>query len=125
MLARRSVYCSRHANGEHSVTKGFNTEAGHIWFERVEHSWDNGKCKFCRASQDTLDRGEDSESHAYAFIHNDDIKARMAELFGDDMQFDVIIGNPPYQLDDGGMAQAPHRSTTSLWSRRRRLIRAT
>src|SRR5690606_15496290 len=42
------------------------------------------------------------ETHAYAFIHTDDIKARMAELFGGDMQFDVIIGNPPYQFDDGG-----------------------
>lgn len=106
MLARRSVYCSRHANGEHSVTKGFNTEEGHIWFERIEHSWDNGKCKFCRASQNTLDRGEDRESHAYAFIHTNDIKARIAGLFGDDMQFDVIIGNPPYQLDDGGYGQS-------------------
>ncbi len=102
MLARRSVYCSRRANGEHSVTKGFNDEHGHIWFERVEHSWDKGKCKYCRASQDTLDRGDERESHAYAFIHNDDIKARIAGIFGDDMQFDVIIGNPPYQLDDGG-----------------------
>jgi site-specific DNA-methyltransferase (adenine-specific) len=49
-----------------------------------------------------LDRGAGSETHAYACIHTDDIRARVAELFGDDMQFDVIIGNPPYQLDDGG-----------------------
>ena len=49
-----------------------------------------------------LDRGEGLETHAYAFIHTDDIKTRVAELFGGDMQFDVIIGNPPYQLDDGG-----------------------
>jgi hypothetical protein len=61
-----------------------------------------GKCKYCGASKQTLDRGEELETHAYALIHTDDIKARIAELFGDDMQFDVIIGNPPYQLDDGG-----------------------
>ncbi len=52
-----------------------------------------------RSQQRTLDRGDDLETHAYAFIHTDDIKARIAELFGDDMQFDVIIGNPPYQLE--------------------------
>ena len=69
----------------------------------------NGKCKYCGASQKTLDRGEDLETHAYAFIHTDDIKARIAELFGDDMQFDVIIGNPPYQLaSDGGTQGHSH-----------------
>ena len=61
----------------------------------------DGKCKFCGASQKTLDRGEGLETHAYAFIHTDDIKTRVAELFGDDMQFDVIIGNPPYQMKGG------------------------
>ena len=60
------------------------------------------KCTYCGASQTTLDRGEGLETHAYAFIHTDDIKTRVAELFGGDMQFDVIIGNPPYQLNDGG-----------------------
>ena len=102
LLARRSLYCSKHADGMHSIAKGFDRDAGNIWFERMEHTWMNGKCGYCGASQKTLDRGEELESHAYAFIHTDDIKARIAELFGADMQFDVIIGNPPYQLDDGG-----------------------
>lgn len=102
LLARRSVYCSKHANGPHSVAKGFDSEAGNIWFERVEHTWANGKCTFCGASQSALDRGVGLETHAYAFIHTDNIKTRLAGLFGGDMQFDVIIGNPPYQLNDGG-----------------------
>ena len=122
LIARRSLYCSKRANGKHSVASSFNTEDGNIWFEPMEHTWAgatefietadadgkpirrgaNGKCTYCGASQKALDRGEGLESHAYAFIHTDDISARVAELFGDDMQFDVIIGNPPYQLDDGG-----------------------
>lgn len=102
LLARRSVYCSKHANGKRSIAKGFASDAGNIWFERMEHTWVDGKCTYCGASAKTLDRGEDLETHAYAFIHTDDIRTRVAELFGGDMQFDVIIGNPPYQLDDGG-----------------------
>ncbi len=102
LLARRSVYCSKHALGQHSIAKGFASDAGNIWFERTEHTWDKGKCTFCGAGQAALDRGEGLETHAYAFIHTDNIKARAAELFGGNMQFDVIIGNPPYQLNDGG-----------------------
>lgn len=102
LLARRSLYCSKRANGPHSVTQRFTTAAGNIWFERTEHSWAHEKCTFCGASRASLDRGAGLESHAYAFIHTDNIKTRVAELFGDDMQFDVVIGNPPYQLTDGG-----------------------
>ncbi|MFZ1363749.1 MAG: Eco57I restriction-modification methylase domain-containing protein [Brachymonas denitrificans] len=102
LLARRSLYCTKWANGPHAVAKGFTNEAGNIWFERTEHTWVNGKCSYCGASQQALDRGGDMETHAYAFIHTDNINTRMAELFGDAMQFDVIIGNPPYQLNDGG-----------------------
>lgn len=85
-LARRSLYCSKHANGPHSIAKSFKTESGNIWFERTEHTWANGTCKFCGASQKALDRGEERETHAYAFIHTHNIKARLAEIFGGEMQ---------------------------------------
>ena len=102
LLARRSVYCSKHAQGEHSIAASFANDQGNIWFERTEHAWVDGRCRYCGASKKTLSRGGDLETHAYALIHADDIKARVAELFGGEMQFDVIIGNPPYQLGDGG-----------------------
>lgn len=102
LLARRSLYCSKWANGKHSIASGFTSDDGNIWFERTDHTWRDGRCAFCGASQGTLDRGEALESHAYAFIHADDVRERVAEMFGGPMQFDVIIGNPPYQLADGG-----------------------
>lgn len=107
LLARRSLYCSKNANGKHSIAKTFDSESGRIWFERIQHSWEGGKCRYCGASQKTLDRGEGLETHAYAFIHTDDIKARLTEMFGGDMQFDVIIGNPPYQLASGDTSDTP------------------
>lgn len=108
MLARRSLYCSKHANGPHSISRGFNSEAGNVWFERVEHTWRNGKCIYCGASQSTFDRGDGRETHAYAFIHTENIQERVSALFGGDMQFDVIVGNPPYQLaSDGGTRDVP------------------
>ena len=108
LLARRSLYCSKHANGEHSVAKSFNADSGNIWFERVEHTWESGRCVFCGAAQQAFDRGEGLETHAYAFIHTNNIAARLGEFFGADMQFDVIIGNPPYQLaSDGGTRDVP------------------
>jgi site-specific DNA-methyltransferase (adenine-specific) len=102
LLARRSVYCSKHANGKHSIAKGFTTDAGNIWFGRTEHIWEGTKCRFCGAPRTIFDREVGLETHAYLFIHTDDIETRCAELFGGSMQFDVIIGNPPYQMTGGG-----------------------
>lgn len=111
MLARRSVYCSKFANGPHSICTAFTTEAGNIWFERTEHTWEGTKCRYCDAPRTLFDRDEALENYAYAFIHTDDIKTRISEIFGGDMQFDVIIGNPPYQLEDGGHG----RSATPIY----------
>lgn len=102
LLARRSVYCSKFANGSHSIAKSLANESGNIWFQRTEHTWRDGKCEFCGVGQSVFDRAKELENHAYAFIHTHNIKARIAGLFGENMQFDVIIGNPPYQLSDGG-----------------------
>lgn len=106
LLARRSLYCSKHARGEHSIAKNFESDEGNIWFERTEHAWVGERCEFCGAAKQAFNRGHEQETHAYSFIHTSDVKLQISEIFGDDMRFDVIVGNPPYQLDDGGVGGA-------------------
>lgn len=108
LLARRSLYCSKNAKGKHSIAKSFAGNDGNIWFKRIKHIWNGDKCKFCGAGKVTFNRAAGLETHAYAFIHTDNIKTTLAEIFGGKMQFDVIIGNPPYQLaSDGGTRDIP------------------
>lgn len=105
-IARRSLYCSKAANGVHSIAKSFSDEDGNIWYEKTEHTWTSGKCKFCGSNQNEYERSTDLESYAYAFIHTENLQATIDEMFGENMHFDVIIGNPPYQMSTGGTGGA-------------------
>lgn len=100
-IARRSVYQTKNATGVAVVDPlvtdwvvEFDDESGNIGFVEAEHQLDSqGKsCVLCRAPASLV--REDREAYAYSFIHlNSQVE---------DMKFDVIVGNPPYQIGTDG-----------------------
>ena len=93
-LTRRSLYCSKTANGKYSIGETFGNADGNIKFDNTQHTFKDHKCIYCGVSDniDVYSREDSMETYAYQFIHEE----------YKDMKFDVIIGNPPYQLNDGG-----------------------
>lgn len=134
-VARRTLYyCSeanRHCDGikdkDHYVNgyaigngEWFDTPEGNVLTPTAEHGFKNGRCEYCHIGIDSkYNDPTQKEQYAYEFIHHGRISLLsylQDRFFGGDrnMKFDIIIGNPPYQLSDGG-AQASARPIYQLF----------
>ena len=94
MLSRRTLYCSKKANSQHSIFNKFEDSMGNIFFKQMKHRWKSNFCEDCGAGRGVYDREDIAESYAYNYIHSDEIFKGIG--------FDVIVGGPPFQLYDGG-----------------------
>lgn len=94
-ISRRSLYYTKDASQVDHAVVVFDDPDGNVPFVRCEHLYKGASlnCCVCGAKKGFLDRGVDRDNHAYSFIHDKDVLS---------MRFDVIVGNPPYQLGDGG-----------------------
>ena len=92
LVSRRSLYYTKEADNEFSVVE-FDNPDGNISYKRMEHDYVHSKCRICGSPYENLERGDSMENYAYQFIHEE-------EFFN--MKFDVVVGNPPYQIEDGG-----------------------
>jgi site-specific DNA-methyltransferase (adenine-specific) len=104
-VARRTLYHSKDATGAgllddqlKDLIIRLDHPDGNIPFIDTEHEFIPGRrsCVRCGSAPD-IERGPTRENYAYPFIHMTYPTEEMSE-----MKFDVIVGNPPYQLKGGG-----------------------
>ena len=99
LISRRSIYYSKNVLGKNSICAKFPNKDGNIYYKEISHSWNKkDECKHCGAKRIVYDRNKENENYAYPFLHNENLFKNM--------KFDVIIGNPPYQLEDGGFGKS-------------------
>ncbi|GJM36998.1 MAG: type III restriction endonuclease [Acidimicrobiales bacterium] len=102
-IARRSVYQTRDATGASVVDQAiadwvveFGSAAGNIEYTETGHTiGTDGRCDVCRAPEALV--RDKREIYAYAFNHGTYPTKEM-----NDVKFDVIVGNPPYQISAEG-----------------------
>jgi site-specific DNA-methyltransferase (adenine-specific) len=97
LMGRRTLYCSKDASSDNSIVN-MGTASGNLWFERTRHLFAKGRCTVCGAAEDKFD-SDTNENYAYAFIHD---YGRLRYQEDQEMKFDIIVGNPPYQMEGGG-----------------------
>lgn len=86
----------------------------------VENERKKYRCEYCGINgNSSYNDASQRETYAYEFIHfsGDKLLRHLQDRFfggNRNMKFDVVIGNPPYQLSDGG-AQASARPIYQLF----------
>lgn len=89
----------------------FDSNEGNIKDPITSHRFVRGRCKYCGTREKNKDGSpgrysdpKQLEHYAYEFIHVENLETHLQKRFfgGKQMKFDIIIGNPPYQLADGG-----------------------
>ena len=97
LMARRTLYCSVNPKGQYSICDSFDNNDGNVVYKNIYHTWGrDGLCTYCGVNRENFDRDPSLEQYAYQFIHIDN----PAEIFN--MNFDIIVSNPPYSMKDGG-----------------------
>ena len=117
LFSRRSLYCNKDVNNERSTIRDcFRTKDGNILYHPCKHTWEKGSCKVCGASKKALSELAEVENYAYPFLHDEGYMKQAQEL-----GFDVVIGNPPNQMSDGGFGTSSKPIYQDFVNRAKRL----